>query len=227
MSTILIIKAYFDITMNFSIINLSITFILYIFCATHCFAIGWANFILFNITTLYLKYHFNQINDEMRENISSRISSKFINGIKRHHYYCRLTHEFNEFFKYYLLLWYFGGTVGVNLLLNIGFHSKADVIYRSIFIILGIIIGIALYMHNYSTSTVSSSAHKLRVILYSILCKNKLKVMHKLKICSYIEKLSGPKIAFYCYDLFPFTNYGFMEFIAFVSASYLLMNSFF
>jgi hypothetical protein len=43
-------------------------------------------------------------------------------------------------------------------------------------------------------------------------------VQLRLKITSFIEKLCGPVIGYYCYNLFAFTNYEFYEYVSFFSA---------
>jgi hypothetical protein len=49
-------------------------------------------------------------------------------------------------------------------------------------------------------------------------------LQHRLKISAFIEKLCGPVIGYYCYDLFAFTNYEFYAFVAFVFFNYILLN---
>jgi hypothetical protein len=83
------------------------------------------------------------------------------------------------------------------------------------------------FIANYISSSLSSSAHDFTSDLYSFLFNKTIiiPVQHRLKICEFIEKLYGPVIGYYCYNFFAFTNYEFYEYVSIVSCNYFLMNS--
>ncbi len=73
-------------------------------------------------------------------------------------------------------------------------------------------------------SSVSTAVHEPTPDLYKFLVKNKCILKHELKITAFIEKLDGPIIGFYYYNLFAFTTYELYEYLAFVSSNYFLLN---
>ncbi len=81
-----------------------------------------------------------------------------------------------------------------------------------------------LFSFQYMSSSLSSAAHNITSNLYTFLFRNRVSIVYKLKICAFIEKLDGPIIGYYCYDLFAFTNYELYQYIAFFSSNYILMN---
>ena len=64
-----------------------------------------------------------------------------------------------------------------------------------------------LFIVNYLLSSIAREAHSSYQLLNTLIVRKNLGLRLKLKILSLIEKLSGPVIGIYCYDLFPFTNY--------------------
>jgi len=83
---------------------------------------------------------------------------------------------------------------------------------------------LVIFIVNYISSSLSSAAHDFTADLYTFLASKTTLVQHKLKICAFIEKLCGPVIGYYCYDLFAFNNYEFYEFVSFVFCNYFLLN---
>ncbi len=71
---------------------------------------------------------------------------------------------------------------------------------------------ILVFIANYISSSLSSSAHDFISHLYAFLSNKRFSVQHRLKISAFVEKLCGPVIGYYFYDLFPFTNYEFYEY---------------
>jgi prepilin signal peptidase PulO-like enzyme (type II secretory pathway) len=61
------IEAYFDSKMDFSLIKLIMNYILFIICLTHGVALDWLTLVMCYWTTLYLKYHFQQIKEQIQE----------------------------------------------------------------------------------------------------------------------------------------------------------------
>ena len=75
---------------------------------------------------------------------------------------------------------------------------------------------------NYFLCSVGREAHKSYPFIKSILTRKRLRLMTKLKVISLFERLSGPLIGFYCYDLFPFTNYEFYLFCVNCVSNFIL-----
>jgi hypothetical protein len=102
--------------------------------------------------------------------------------------------------------------------------SETNTLFRSLYLIGLTILSTILFIVNYMSSSLSSSAHDFTSDLYTFLVSKRIPVQHKLKISSFIEKLCGPVIGYYCYELFPFTNYEFYQYVSFVFTNYILLN---
>jgi hypothetical protein len=144
--------------------------------------------------------------------------------IREHNHYSKLTLECNQIFKYFLVTVYFLTTPMIDVLVCLAV-SEVNTVLRIFYILLGISFSFVIFMANYISSSLSSSAHDFTADLYTFLTSKTISVQHRLKICAFIEKLCGPVIGYYCYDLFAFTNYEFYEFFSFVFCNYFLMNS--
>jgi hypothetical protein len=135
--------------------------------------------------------------------------------IHKHNYYSELTLECNKIFRYVLVTVYFLLTP----LLDIGVYMtefEVNYVLRIFYAFLAIGVSLVIFIANYISSSLSSSAHDFTADLYTFLTSKTLSVQHKLKISTFIEKLWGPVIGYYCYDLFAFTNYEFYKFVSFV-----------
>ena len=108
-------------------------------------------------------------------------------------------------------------------------HSRESNIYGRFIAATDFFFGfMLLYVVNNLCASVSSAAHKSYPMMYSFLIRNNTKIAtkRKLKILAFIEKLSGPEIGIYCYDLFPMNNYEFYDFITSWAANYFLIMEF-
>jgi hypothetical protein len=103
--------------------------------------------------------------------------------------------------------------------------SEVNTVLRIFYIFLGISFSFVIFIVNYISSSLSSSAHDFTADLYTFLTSKTISVQHRLKTCAFIEKLCGPDIGYYCCDLFAFTNYKFYEFVYFVFYNYFLLSS--
>jgi hypothetical protein len=224
----LIIKAYFDSDFEFPIVKSIFSTILLIVWANHCFALVSVGFVGFYVGSLNLKYNFRQIKDLMKRNLRSRNWVLLMFAIQRHNHYSELTLQFNKVFKYILAIIYFLSTPIFNILIYMTTY-EVNSFLRILYALGAIVLSIFIFITNYISSSLSSSAHDFTSDLYPFLSNNRIiiSLQYKLKICSFIEKLCGPVIGYYCYDFFPFTNYEFYKFIFYVFSNYLLMNTLF
>ena len=78
---------------------------------------------------------------------------------------------------------------------------------------------------NLLSSQISQSSHKPYNNLFKFLIQKRfpLSLRVKLKIVGLIEKLSGPDIGFYCWNLFPMNNYTFYEYVCNYFVTYFLI----
>jgi hypothetical protein len=220
----LIIKAYFDSDFEFPIIKSILSTTVLLIWLKHCFAVVWAAFVILYIISLHLKYNFRQLKDIMKGNLKSGNLVLLMDAIREHNHYSKLTLEWNQVFKYALFTIYFLTTPMIDVLVYLAV-SEVNTVLRIFYILLGISFSFVIFIANYISSSLSSSTHDFTSDLYTFLTSKRIPVQHKLKISSFIEKLCGPVIGYYCYDLFAFTNYEFYEFISFVFCTYFLLNS--
>ncbi len=154
----------------------------------------------------------------MKQILRSGKSILVINEIRKHNHYSELTLEYNKVFKYFLAMVY----ILITPLHNIAVYLSVSETYtpfRLLYLFALTIMSIILFIANYMSSSLSSSAHDFISDLYTFLASKRTPVQHKLKILAFIEKLCGPVIGYYCYDLFPFTNSEFYEYVSFVSSN--------
>lgn len=219
------IVVYFHSDYNYSAITLIIWNISLSIWIFQCFAKSWADFFLFYITVLYLKYQFKQIKDQVRRSFQKNNVILLMNAINKHHFYSQLTTKFNNLFKYNLAIVYFTSGPALALLLSLALNSTFNLYIRIAYYVVIVQICIALYVFNYIASSYSSSAHSFTSIMYKFLNEKQISIEHKLKINTFIEKITGPAIGFYCLDFFPFNSYELYRYIMFISASYILVNN--
>jgi hypothetical protein len=75
-------------------------------------------------------------------------------------------------------------------------------------------------------SSIPKSAIKPYVKLNSLIARKRINLQIKLKIVDLNERLSGPIIGIYCFELFPFTNYEFYLFAANCVMNFILFMGF-
>ena len=71
----------------------------------------------------------------------------------------------------------------------------------------------------------TESAHKPYQQLFELLIHKELPLMEYLKVYGLIERLSARKIAIYCFNLFPLTNYELYILMAFIVQTFILIDS--
>ncbi len=81
---------------------------------------------------------------------------------------------------------------------------------------------VALLYHNYNVCTVSNAAHSIYPKLNSLIAKRKLNPRTKSKVIGLIEKTSGPKLSFTCFDWFPLNNFESLLFIVYCIHGFIL-----
>ena len=76
---------------------------------------------------------------------------------------------------------------------------------------------------NLSSEYIIKAAHRPLSFLNNFIAQNKnIPLGTRIITTKFIERLSGPVIGFYCYDLFAMTSYKFTEYIYDSIASYFL-----
>ena len=85
---------------------------------------------------------------------------------------------------------------------------------------------LVMFSINLLSSMVREAAHKSINVLYTFLFRVKVSTAQRMKIMAFIEKLSGPDIGFYCWELFPMNNYEYYQYVANCACTYFLVLGF-
>jgi hypothetical protein len=159
----LIIKAYFDSDFEFPIIKSNLSTIVLFIWLNHCFALVLGGFVIFYCISVHLKYNFRQLKDKMKRNIKSGNLVLLMDAIHEHNHYSKLTLNFNQLFKYVLVTIYFLTTPMINVLVYLAV-SEVNIALHIFYILLGISFSLVIFVANYISSSLSSSAHDLPLI---------------------------------------------------------------
>jgi hypothetical protein len=211
--------------MNFSLIGLIINYVLFTICWIHCIAIIWIALVVYFWTILYLKYHFQQIRETIQHCVKTGNSTLLIDAIHEHNYFTELTEKFNEMLCVGLGITYFCGTPAIDILLHLTICSE-NLYLRSFYTLFLAQVVIFLFIFTF-ISRISIFAHNVSSDIHNFLLRKhttKIQLINKLKISSFIEKLYGTFIGYYCFDLFPFTTFEFYQYMYFISGTYFLLN---
>ena len=194
-----------------------------------CFAYVWMGFTLWFMSTLYLKYKFIEIRDKIELSLKHSNINLLMNAIEEHNYVEIMTKKFNHFFRMITFIIYYIATIGFQLMF-FAIHKKDIKILGRIgaTTIFGTCFWVVLFM-NIMSIWVNKAAHKPYYKLYSIINKHGIPMRFRQhwKLLSFIEKLSGPPIGYYCYNLFPMNNWEFYQYLYIAGTNYILIMGLF
>ena len=134
----------------------------------------------------------------------------------------------NEEMKYYIYILYKFVKPCFNVFVYLFFEPESKVITRIICGGIIVLIALLIFIMNYLCASVTAGAHKSQCTLYNtVLNKGQnISLRIRTKIMRFIERLSGPAIGFYCFDLFPMTSYYFTDYVLDSITSYILILKF-
>ncbi len=110
-------KAYFDSDLKFPLIKLLINFVLNAIWFKHFVSFTSVLVLLCAITSLHLKYSFQQIKDKVRECVKSGNSHQLIDAIHEHNYCSEETKKVIYLTSRLLFIAYFPTTISSNILI--------------------------------------------------------------------------------------------------------------
>ena len=181
------------------------------------------------VTCLSLKYYFSQISEEMIKCIENKDYYKLIDTFQNHIIIERRIKLVNREMKYYLYEFVKIIKPCFNTLVYLS-HAKDTTLSMKYFTtFVALIIAILLFLMSYLCGCITTCAHNPQQKLYQLLMnqrKYRIPLKVKIKIMRFIERLSGPEIGFYCYNLFPMTSYHFTDYVLDSIASYFLILNF-
>ncbi len=76
------------------------------------------------LSTLHLKYHFKQIEEEIQECVKTGNSRLIIDTNHEHKYFTELTEKLNEMLSIGIDVVYFCGTPGIDILLHLSIYCE-------------------------------------------------------------------------------------------------------
>ena len=226
LSLILLINHEFSFYLLASFVFFNAIMIIF---SIQCFGYVWTGFILWFMSTLYLKYKFIEINEKIELSLKHSNINLLMNAIEEHNYVEIMTKKFNHFFRMITFIIYYIATIGFQIMFY-GIHNKnstpfgrvgAATIFFTCFW--------AVVFMNVMSTWVNNAAHKPYYKLYSILHKRgiRMRFRHHWKLLSFVEKLSGRPIGYYCYDLFPMNNWEFYQYLCIAGSNYILIMGLF
>ena len=212
----------------YSFIRFIISNILWVIFSQQCFAIVWIGFTIWYMATTYLKYKFREINYKIEISLKYKDINLLMNAIKEHNYVEILTKKFNLWFRIMTFIIYYFVTIGFQLVLHITHHKDSHILAKLSAGFIFFSCFWATLLQNLMSTGVIRSAHKPYPKLYKMIGKRiRMRFSQRWKLLSFIEKLSGPPIGFYCYDLFPMNNYEFYQYVCIAGSNYILIMGFF
>ena len=163
------------------------------------------------ICMLNLRYHFIQLDNEIRMSIKQCNINKTSQLIVHHKQIELETYWLNKEFQLHFYVVYKFLKPVLNLFIFVTHAPGVDLMMRLFCIMVSTAVIYIKTMLSYLASSVMTAAHRPRTAVYSSIMTrdNKMSMKAKLKIIGFTERLSGPEIGFSCYDLFPinFTDY--------------------
>ena len=150
-------------------------------------------------------------------------------AIHEHNYVERLTRDINIFLSPLIFIMYYFVTLSSQFFYYISQRADTLFIHGLIFQFIAIWNMFVLMVMNISCSQVCSRAHKPYATLFSIIfnLNIRMSLKQRLKLWSFVEKLSGPQIGFYCYDLFAMNSNRFYRYLCIYVSNYILIVTLF
>ena len=233
-ATVISTLSYQNNYMNYNFI----IFILYIFINIitifHMCGILWFGFSLWFGFAYYLKLKFNECNDRIVKCIQLNKIKASLSllrlSINEHAYLNKMTNLTNRFFCWMTFIIYFIGIPNIQLFICLLFSKRVYLLISfKIFVITGgICIVLLLVSMNMMSTWIISAAHKPYKILYSFISRRYSSILlrDRIKINEFIEHLCGPKIGFYCYNLFPMNSFEFFQLMSLFCLNFILLLKF-
>ena len=124
--------------------------------------------------------------------------------IKEHEVSANITYKINDTNKFFLLVYYYSSVPIFDILIIITLLDEINLTVR-LAALYALNVGFLIMLNvNYFVASVPTIAHKPynRLNINTIIVTKNLYQRFKGKVLGLIEKLSGPVIGYYCYDLF-------------------------
>lgn len=218
--------AYFDSnnTIEYSLIISILWIPIVIVWTIDFYVVIICGFELWFLSLIYLKYQFIQVNEEIGLVLKLRSFGALEKSLKKHNSYCITLAKLNKTYCLMLFVINKWAKPVLNLLIYISLAPNVNLTTRLSSSVIFIAIISVIFGGNYLCSAVTSVAHLPRNTLYETFkFKHKIPIKTKIRISSFIEKLTDSTIGFYCYKFYPITHYEMYLSIAGWAANYFLI----
>ena len=209
-----------------SVIPLIISNVLIAIWMTRGTAMGLGGSLLIYLIVQYLKYAFRQLNESIDMLYRFENSRQLTKAIEKHQKITLLVKKMNRVISYVFGFTYISCTPPMNILFFLGLQQHLHPLVRTIYLSVAIQIVLIIFLLNLMASSFSSMAHNSIDIMYKFLIKSDLSFNTRIKISSFVEKLKGHTIGFYCFNLFALDNYRFYQYVSSFFTTYLLIYQF-
>ena len=218
--------AYLDDISDFYLINVILNSIIFANLSYGYYSTFIIVITLSLMSCYYLKLKFIEVYHKIQFAViySTWTHKTLLNAMSEHNYLAQLTHDLNGYFRWIIFFMYYTGTPCIQMLLFYSHHRDTSFHLKIISIIVSIVFCTICISFIILNTWITPAAHKSCSLLYSYLCRNpKIPIHLRLKTNAMIERLSGPSIGFYCYDLFPMNYIEFYQYVCIAGCSYILI----
>ena len=177
------------------------------------------------LAEFYLKNKFKDLDESLAYFIDLGDTKSIMRVIFEHNSLAVLFHRLNKSGSFYVFLLYYFGTPALQLMSYMT-HQESTTLHARytswgfILVYLPVITLITMMAAN-----ISRWAHRPLSRINSLVAKSKLNLFYQMKFQIFIERLSGPPMAYYCLNLFPMNSYEFYQFISIVAVNHILILS--
>ena len=180
---------------------------------------------MISMSVLNLKYHFQQLNQEIGQMIRTKMYQELASLLHYHNELEKETELLNNEIKYHFYFLYKWVKPTFNTFLCLLFMDDTIFVMRIVVTLALMTIVLVLYLISDQCSSVITSAHKTKPAFYSLLMSrdNKIPLKLRLKFLQFVEHLSEHEIGFTCYEFFTITRKNFFEYVLDWIFSYFLL----
>ena len=215
--------AYFDQRSGFVALSLFVWNLFLFAFFTQLYALVSIGFVIWTLSSLYLKYKFNEVSDRIAFALRAQNKNELMSAISEHNSVSKQTEDLNEFFSKIIFVLYYFASPTLMILLYITGAEDTHTVLRFVAVFVFLIVFLVVFGMNLFSSLISGSSRKPRKLFFDYLFRNNFNPMEGLKVMAFIEKLSGPDIGFYCWNLFPMNNYRFYKYVVSCAITYFLI----
>ena len=173
-----------------------------------------------------LRFQFSQINSDITTTLETGDYAKIMLMIKHHMSIEKEANSLNKQGRVHILFLYKIIKPTFNLLVYLSHSPTSTNLMVLITTLVVVMTAAIIFLETLLCASVSVEAHRPLKLLYKTLLGPKHRTMPvtmKLKIGRFVDRLTGPEIGFYCYNLFPINSYNFLDHVLDSGYSYLLI----